>query len=69
MRWLSHPSRQSLHNRLKSGKCRSARPMLEALEDRIVPTQAVFVDFGDNFPLSGGNRTLTTTVGAVRRLF
>jgi hypothetical protein len=42
------------------------RPHLEALEDRVVPTAYVFVDFGDNFPVSGTNRVLTTTVGAVR---
>src|SRR5215217_7661909 len=41
------------------------RPALEDLEERVVPAY-VFVDFGDNFPLNGANRILTTTVGAVR---
>src|SRR5262249_20213484 len=35
-------------------------------EDRVTPTAYVFVDFGDNFPVSGSNRVLTTTVGVVR---
>jgi len=39
---------------------------LEPLEDRVVPTAYVFVDFGDNFSIMGPDRVLTTTVGAIR---
>lgn len=45
---------------------RRPRLFLEALEERALLTAYVFVDFGDNFPLSGSNRVLTTTSGAVR---
>lgn len=41
-------------------------PRLEQLEDRVTPAGFVFIDYGDNFPLSGGNRTLNTTIQGLR---
>src|SRR5262245_4587759 len=63
-RLTSHRSRLSANKPVKAKKHGRAKPSLEALEDRVVPTAYVFVDFGDNFP--GANHVLTTTVGAVR---
>lgn len=57
-------SRISAYEPCKRKRHGRAKPSLEALEDRVVPTAYVFVDFGDNFP--GANHVLTTTVGAVR---
>ncbi|MDP7020419.1 MAG: hypothetical protein QGG36_31765, partial [Pirellulaceae bacterium] len=48
--------------KLAQQKTRQRRLLMESLEDRIVLTANLFVDYGDNFP-SG---TLTTTQGAFR---
>lgn len=66
MRWTSHGSRRSATKARPATKPAKFRPRLLTLEDRVTPTQCIFVDFGDNFPVSGTNRVLTTTVGAVR---
>jgi len=58
LRALGTPSKQTPVNR--------RRLELEPLEDRVVPTAYVFVDFGDNFSIVGNSRVLTTTVGAIR---
>ena len=57
--WISAPA---------GDQCIKSRTQLklEPLEDRVVLTAYVFVEFGDNFPVNGTNRVLTTTVGAVR---
>src|SRR5262249_38941679 len=63
-RGTSLRSRFSANKPVKTKRHVRAKPSFEALEDRVVPTAYVFVDFGDNFP--GATHVLTTTVGAVR---
>src|SRR5262245_24582027 len=63
---LVRKSNQPLGKRQAPAQSRRPRPVLEALEDRLLPTAYLFVDFGDNFPLVGGKRQLNTTVGAIR---
>src|SRR5262245_33357103 len=63
--WSSRQPNQSPTGRTKNG----TRLNLEQLEDRVVPTAYVFVEFGDNFPAvdpATGTRVLPTTVGALR---
>ncbi len=58
-KWLSNVISKSNKNKSNSKNNQTRKLTLEALEDRVVPTTTLFLDFGQNFPDGG----LLTTVG------
>jgi Metallo-peptidase family M12/RTX calcium-binding nonapeptide repeat (4 copies) len=63
MRWFSGFTRRQVgRSSTQTSRPRRRLPELEILEDRLVPTTTLYIDYGDRFPAGG----LTDTVGRLR---